>query len=115
MITKKDRQDLVRFLKDVKRSIGVMNPLNIEFQVDEILSQTALNCVAYIAEENRKIVGFINGKILNINPKKVGSVSEYFVAKDFRGKGIGQRLVQSLDNYFTQQGYQLLNVFGLMR
>lgn len=62
----------------------------------------------YLAEENNKIVGLVIGIVNTIdeidkltnNCEKTGSVIELIVRKDERGKGIGKKLLEKIEEYF---------------
>ncbi|MCD6225943.1 GNAT family N-acetyltransferase [bacterium] len=47
-----------------------------------------------VAEEDKKVVEFIWAHFIQYGFFKYGSIDELFVKKEFRGKGIGKRLVE---------------------
>jgi len=76
------------------------------------------NGVIYVAESNGQIVGFIGGVILRQTeeellecvPTKAGRVIELFVDEEFRGKNIGTRLMDEMEEHFRQNGCDLSRV-----
>lgn len=75
----------------------------------------------YLYEENSKILGFVEGIINNeenetfeLKVPKRGRVSELVVAKEARGKGIGDKLLNKMEQHFLENGCKdvLLAVFA---
>ena len=77
-------------------------------------------CYLYI--EKNKVVGLIMGVIppydkydyLDYKCPKRGEITELIVSNKIRSKGIGQKLMQKLEEYFKTQGceYIKVEVFG---
>ncbi len=65
----------------------------------------------YVAHIRDKVIGFIGGYIGSQNKEnrmeeiqtKPGIINEFYVAKQYRSKGIGKRLLTKLENYFKSQ------------
>ncbi|MBP5684353.1 MAG: GNAT family N-acetyltransferase [Bacilli bacterium] len=80
------------------------------------------NGKCYLAVENNKAVGVIMGIIgtydeydyLDYKCPKRGIVTELVVSKKVRSKGIGQKLMAKMEEYFKNLGceYVLIDVFG---
>ena len=80
------------------------------------------NGKCYIAVENDKAIGVIMGIIgtydkydyLDYKCPKKGEVTELVVSKKSRSSGIGQKLMEKLEEYFKSVGceYILIDVFG---
>ena len=80
------------------------------------------NGKCYLAVENNKAVGVIMGIIgtydeydyLDYKCPKRGIVTELVVSKKIRSKGIGQKLMAKMEEYFKNLGceYVLIDVFG---
>lgn len=70
------------------------------------------NGAIYIAEHVGKPVGFIAGfvadkqseeNLLEVIPSQLGIISDLYLASDYRGKGIGKKLMQSIETYLTEK------------
>ena len=80
------------------------------------------NGKCYLAVENNKAVGVIMGIIgtydeydyLDYKCPKRGIITELVVSKKVRSKGIGQKLMAKMEEYFKNLGceYVLIDVFG---
>jgi ribosomal protein S18 acetylase RimI-like enzyme len=76
------------------------------------------NGIIYIAENECQIVGFIAGvmrgqskeELLESVPSKAGRIIELFIDEQFRGKGIGKRLMEKMEDYFRQYGSDVSKV-----
>jgi len=72
------------------------------------------NCVFWVAEENKKIVGYVFGEIetpkhLHIY-KKRGYIHDAFVLEEYRKIGIGEKLIQKLIQWFKLNGIKWIRV-----
>jgi ribosomal protein S18 acetylase RimI-like enzyme len=60
-----------------------------------------------VAEDNNKIVGFINGKIEKRLPifieGKIGFISGIFIEEKYRRKGIGKLFINELTKWFKSK------------
>ena len=80
------------------------------------------NGKCYLAIENNKAIGLIMGIIrpydefdyLDYKCPKSGEITELIVTKKIRSKGIGQLLINKMEEYFKQQEceYILVDVFA---
>jgi L-amino acid N-acyltransferase YncA len=65
------------------------------------------NRVAIVAEENKKMVGYILGSIriypVYISRTKSGCLDEAFVDMNYRNKGIGKKLLSELVKWFKSK------------
>jgi len=72
----------------------------------------------YCACEEENIIGFIAGIIRKTSgsdlvetiPATNGYILEFYVDENFRGQGIGQRLMEKIEYYFNSYKCQLMNV-----
>lgn len=70
------------------------------------------NGKCYVAIENDKAIGLIMGYVrsydeydyLDYKCPKSGKVSELVIAKNARGKGVGQKLMNKMEEYFKSIG-----------
>jgi len=58
------------------------------------LQSSKIKNILFVAEDNRKIIGFILSNLISYGDFKYGSIDEFFVKKTFRGKGIGTSLLK---------------------
>lgn len=69
-----------------------------------------------VAVEDGKIVGFMSGFVKYLFPwytiKKVGHISFTFIAEDFRGKGIGTKLLNEAIKWFGEQNLQYIELYA---
>ena len=80
------------------------------------------NGKCYVAIENDKAIGLIMGYVrsydeydyLDYKCPKSGKVSELVIAKNARGKGVGQKLMNKMEEYFKSIGceYVFIDVFA---
>ncbi len=76
------------------------------------------NGKCYLAIENTKVIGLIMGYVrkydeydyLDYKCPKCGEISELIVSKTARSKGIGQKLIQKIEEYFKSIGCEYINV-----
>ena len=76
----------------------------------------------YLAVENNRVVGLIMGCIfpydeydyLDYKCPKRGEITELIVTKKIRSKGIGQKLINKIEEYFKTVGceYAIVDVFA---
>ena len=76
------------------------------------------NGKCYLAIENNKVIGLIMGYVRKYNEydyldykcPRCGEISELIVSKIARSKGIGQKLMQKIEEYFKSIGCEYINV-----
>jgi GNAT superfamily N-acetyltransferase len=57
-----------------------------------------------VATMNGEVIGFVHGQVLqrtDYQPNIVGTISNIYVQREFRGRGIGRRLVEGLFQFFS--------------
>jgi len=62
-----------------------------------------------VATMNGEVIGFIHGQVsqrTDYRPNVVGTVSNIYVQREFRGRGVGRRLVQSLYQFFRAKNVE---------
>lgn len=78
--------------------------------------------ICYLAIDNNKVIGLIMGGIfpydkydyLDYSCPKRGEITELIVTKKVRSNGVGQALMNKLEEYFKSKGceYIIVQVFG---
>lgn len=72
----------------------------------------------YLAVENNKVIGLIMGFVrrydeydyLDYKCPKCGEVLELIVSKDVKNRGVGQKLMQVIEDYFKSIGCEYINI-----
>lgn len=60
-----------------------------------------------VATVKGKIVGFAHGQVshrTDYSPDNIGTIMNIYIQKEFRGKGVGKRLVGELCRFFASEG-----------
>lgn len=68
----------------------------------------------FVATENNKIVGFITGEILKKKAwynVQLGEINNIFVLKEYRQKGIGKKLIETIINSFKEEGITNIQLY----
>ena len=76
------------------------------------------NGKCYLAVENNKAVGLIMGIIstydendyLDYKCPKTGEITELIISKSIRSKGVGQQLMEKMENYFRSCNCEYVSV-----
>ena len=76
------------------------------------------NGKCYIAVEDNKAIGVIMGTIIKYDEydhldytcPKTGEITELIVSKKTRSKGIGQQLMQKMEDYFKSQNCEYVHI-----
>ena len=108
IIRKIQKKDLFNgFLQslDVLRKASDLNPKKAKKIFSKISENP--NQVIYVAIKDSKVIGattiLIEQKFIH-GGGKVGHIEDVVVAKEFQGKGIGQKIVKSMLKYAQEQG-----------
>ena len=123
-----DVKDLLTELEEYLVSIDKDNLDQVHPEYHEKMAQFDLEEVnkyegkCYLAIENDKVLGLIMGNIppydeydyLDYKCPRRGEITELIVSKSTRSKGIGQALMEKLEEYFKSVGceYVLVDVFA---
>ncbi len=68
----------------------------------------------YVAEENGRIVGFVNGGRRRVEEFPYhGEIYAIYLLKEFQGKGIGNRLFEASVDWMMEQGWNSMYVWVL--
>lgn len=69
----------------------------------------------YVAEEDEKIVGFITGEILSKKEwytVQLGTINNLYVLDEYRHKGIGKQLMQTMMDSFKEKGIKTFELYA---
>jgi len=58
------------------------------------IEKSKIKPIFLVAEENKKAVGFVWAHLIQYGLFKYGTIDEFFVKKEFRGKGVGSNLLK---------------------
>lgn len=122
----KDKPQLIQFLNDFveyHEKHHVISPELAPFEEyidkDSYFQQVAdwyLNpdkSFTYVAEVERKVIGYISGFIEKRDSRKMdtkGVIEDWFVYDEYRSQGLGQKLLEKLTETFKKQGCTHLSV-----
>jgi len=67
-----------------------------------------------VAESDKQVIGFSRG-VIRLSPdhltsEKIGFVDHTFVCAKWRGKGVGRKMFESLEEWFSSKGVQKLEL-----
>ena len=71
-------------------------------QIETLLRNS--NAIAFLAQVNEEVAGFIIGEIENHGATKVGHICTIDVAVKHRRRGVGLNLLEEMENAFLQRG-----------
>jgi len=79
---------------------------HVKEDVKKYMSLDSRKAVIFVAEKDEKLIGYIYGRI-QLKPKmilgRIGIVEDWFVIKDYRGKGVGEMLWDRLIEWFKKK------------
>lgn len=82
----------------------------IEEEFNKFATKNGIVCnyksFAFVAEEKSKIIGIITG---NSYYKEV-HISDLIVLEQYRNKHIGSKLMETVENYYKNKGYENINL-----
>lgn len=72
------------------------------------------NSCIFIAEENNKIIGYLLAFKINrsemFKVKKAGLIADVFIERDYRRKGIGDKIVEECFNWFKKDKISFVEI-----
>lgn len=115
---KKSLLDLIKKLQDYQKLIDPIKRVqNLPGFAESTEEEDLKNITKYpgkilFAINNGENIGFISGVIWNqsatnkleIGPHKIGEILNLFIEEKYRGKGIGKKLLQKMQDFFKDNG-----------
>lgn len=115
-----DRSLLHELVQELEEYVKTLDPLrrviNSPGFTELSLNETLENVKKYhgkilFAVSENSIVGYAVGviwkqsekNILEIGPHKLGEVLDIYLRSEFRGKGIGRKMIRMMENYFKNE------------
>lgn len=113
--------DYLEKVDDLKRTKYKEN--GAEYFTNKMIDEASKNHgKVFVAKSDGKVIGFIGGYVgkqstdeqMEAVAAVPGIINEFFVSSKFRGKGVGSKLLESLENYLKEQECDIvrLEVFG---
>lgn len=112
-----DIDKLVELRLSLQRHLEVSNPMvwritvqgagSLKQGLEEAMRDDQGRMV--VATTNGEVIGFAHGQVsrrTDYRPNAVGTISKIFVQKEFRGRGVGRRLVGGLCQYFRMKNVE---------
>lgn len=105
--TKKDKKSISKLYYELhpieekeNKEKGLFVPIKI----------SKIKPILLVAEENKKAVGFIWAHFIQYGFFKYGTIDEFFVRKESRGKGIGGKLIKKVVKKFQKTNAKIILV-----
>jgi ribosomal protein S18 acetylase RimI-like enzyme len=77
------------------------------------------NCVFFVAEESKKIIGYVLGEIEKPTHHHIykyrGYINDVFVLEGYRERGIGEELTKKLIEFFESKGIKWIRVSAYVK
>ncbi len=85
-------------------------------QIQETINNSSKEEELFIAEENKKVIGFILLQTRKdfFTDESNGYISDIAVKKEYEGKGVGRLLLEKAEKWARGKGYQLLVLHTLI-
>ncbi len=74
------------------------------------IQKSKLKSILLVAEENKKVIGFIWGHFIVYGFFKYGTIDELFCEKEFRNKGVGKELIKIIIKKFKNLNAKIVLV-----
>ncbi len=82
-----------------------------EPDVDLVGKKINAEMISLLIEEDRKIIGFISGTVVNYSTKIEGQIWDLMVDENYRRKGYGRKLVQEFEEIAVKLGATYMMVW----
>ena len=104
-----------KYLEDVKDLLVELEEYILILDLEEVNEN---NGKCYIAVEDDKAIGVIMGTIIKYDEydyldytcPKTGEITELIVSQKVRSKGVGQQLMQKMEEYFKSQNCEYVHI-----
>lgn len=74
--------------------------------INEISRSVIEDTIIILAKDNRKDLGALTADICQKEDKNVLLVTEFYIKKNYRGKGLAKYLFNKLERYAKENGYE---------
>ena len=111
-----------KYLEDVKDLLVELEEYILTIDKDNLDTLKENNRKCFLAVENDKAIGLIMGIVISHDENdyldykcpKQGEITELIISKNIRSRGIGQQLMQKMEDYFKSINceYILIDVFA---
>ncbi len=108
LATREDFDLFVPIKQEFNKDYGISKKLR-EFILKEF-EEYLLRGVIVLALKNEAVIGYLAGEIEENNYKKFGYISEVFVKKSHRGKGISTRLKDKFIEFLKSKSINLCRI-----
>ncbi len=123
----KDKEKLVSFMDELQDHLIIIDPLRrlrrlpkygLKYTLKLLHKIGSEQGIIFFAEENKLPIGVIVGLIerqkkedlLGCIPTKMGRIQELFVGQQYRSKGVGKLLMETLEDYFKKKKCTIIKV-----
>ncbi|GEA59997.1 GNAT family N-acetyltransferase [Vibrio comitans] len=93
----------------------IKKPCRNELQAEINNYLNTPDCAVFVATRGDAVCGFIAGQLYELvspltKSELIGSIDQWYVAKEFRANGLGQALFERIEQEFSDYGAKRLNV-----
>jgi len=96
---KEDKEQLIKLIEDCLYQIFEVKPKKIELD-NGLLEKDG---ILYVAEDKGKIIGSVG---IKRQKRGIARLKKMYVAKNYRKKGLGQKLYDKAESFAEKQGYK---------
>ena len=105
MVTRRARESDVPNLKILMDELGYQVSIKTLSLQLGLYSQPGSMALVVECHETNCIVGLVSGHVIPLihQPGYLGRITSLVVSKDFRGKGVGLKLIEELETWFCEK------------
>ena len=105
--------ELYNFIKDKGLKLPLVKDGEKKW-INSIKKTVGKFVALFVAVDGEKVAGFVSG-VVKFTPdylgnQKVGFLTFHYIEPDYRGKGIGKKLLKSLENWFKEKNVSSIEV-----
>ncbi len=126
--TPEDKPRIIELMSEFGQYLDSLEPTNRLFSQNEgatyfanklIDDVTTKNGAFFIAADDKSVIGFIGGyiqspseeeKMTEPDKQSIGVISEFFITQNNRQSGIGTKLLQAIEAFFTSKHCTHINL-----